>query len=80
METEQQDITLLKEAERRLHQLSPDRLRVAVDFLAYLQEREENEATEELLSIPGFTEAFREAVEEAEVGEVVSFDRIRRHV
>lgn len=80
METEQQDITLLKEAERRLHQLSPDRLRVAVDFLAYLQEREENEATEELLRIPGFTEEFREAVEEAEAGEVVSFDRIRRHV
>jgi hypothetical protein len=80
METEQQNITLLKEAERRLHQLSSDRLRVAVDFLAYLQEREENEATEELLSIPGFTEEFREAVEEAEAGEVVSFDRIRRHV
>ena len=80
METEQQDITLLQEAERRLHQLSSDRLRVAVDFLAYLQEREENEATEELLNIPGFKEEFREAVEEAEAGEVVSFDRIRRHV
>ena len=27
---------------------NPDRLKVADDFLAYLEEREENEATEEL--------------------------------
>ncbi|MCL1474390.1 hypothetical protein [Argonema antarcticum] len=80
METEQKDITLLEEAERRLHQLSPERLRVAVDFLAYLQEREENEATEELLSIPGFEDELREAQQQAEAGEVVPFESIRRHV
>ena len=41
------------------------------DFLAYLQEREENEATAELLSTPGFETAFRRAVEQIERGEVV---------
>lgn len=80
MSTRQEDMPLLKEAERHLHQLSPERLRVAVDFLAYLQEREENEATEELLSIRGFAAAFHEAVEQADAGEVVLFESIRRDV
>ena len=62
---------ILTEAERRLRSLSFERLRVANDFLAYLQEREENEATTELLSIPGFEAAFRRAVEQADRGEVV---------
>ena len=63
--------SLLTEAERRLRSLSFERLRVANDFLAYLQEREENEATAELLNIPGFEAAFRRAVEQVERGEVV---------
>ncbi len=71
---------LIQQAENRLRQLSPERLRVAIDFLAYLQEREENEATEELMNIPGLEEAFREAVQEADAGEVVSFEAIRRDV
>ena len=61
--------TTLNEAERGLRSLSPERLRVANDFLAYLQEREESEATAELLSIPGFDEAFQRAVEQADAGE-----------
>lgn len=80
MEHKQKDIGLLQKAERRLRRLSPDRLRVAEDFLAYLEEREENEATEELLSIPSFEEDFREAVQQADAGEVVSFESIRRDV
>jgi hypothetical protein len=42
MEPRQDGIALIEEGERRLHQLSSERLRVAVDFLADLQEREEN--------------------------------------
>ncbi len=63
--------SILAEAEHRLRSLSPKRLRVANDLLAYLQEREETEATAELLSIPGFEAAFRRAVEQVERGEVV---------
>jgi PHD/YefM family antitoxin component YafN of YafNO toxin-antitoxin module len=80
MESEQDDVTILQEAEKRLRRLSPERLRVVSDFLAYLEEREENEATTELLNVPGFEQALREAMQEAEAGEVVSFDSIRRHV
>jgi hypothetical protein len=57
-----------------------ERLRVANDFLAYLEEREENEATAELLNIEGFEEAFAEAQLQVENGELVSFNTIRRHV
>ena len=71
---------ILTEAERRLRSLSPERLRVANDFLAYLQEREENQATAELLSIPGFEAAFGRAVEQADSGDVVRFEDIRRDV
>lgn len=71
---------MLAEAERRLRGLSSERLRVANDFLAYLQEREENEATAELLNIPGFEEAFQRAVEQAESGDVVRFEDVRRDV
>ena len=71
---------ILTEAERRLRSLSPARLRVANDFLAYLQEREENQATTELLSIPGFEAAFWRGVEQADSGDVVQFEDIRRDV
>ncbi|MBM4467683.1 MAG: hypothetical protein FJ014_19380 [Chloroflexi bacterium] len=71
---------LLEETERRLRRLSPQRLQVASDFLAYLEERESSEATQELLNIPGFEEAFRKAVQQAELGQVVRFEDIRRDV
>lgn len=72
--------TLLNNAKELLQRLSVDRLRVANDFLAYLEEREENEATEELLNIEGFREAFAEAVEEVELEKTVLLTSIRRNV
>ncbi|HAZ44964.1 MAG TPA: hypothetical protein DDW76_31500 [Cyanobacteria bacterium UBA11369] len=48
--------------------LSPERLRVAADFLAYLAERESNEATQELLEIPGFVEAFERGKQDVAAG------------
>jgi len=71
---------LLEEIERRLHRLSPERLRVVSDFLAYLEEREASEATQELLQISGFEEVFREATKQTEQGQVVRFSDIRREV
>lgn len=71
---------LINLAEMRLRHLSVERLRVANDFLAYLEEREENEATAELLNIEGFEEAFAEAQLQVENGDLVSFNTIRRHV
>jgi hypothetical protein len=75
-----QEASLLRQAALRLRRLSPERLRVADDFLAYLEEREQSEATQELLDIPGFGTAFQVASQEAKVQEVVRFEDIRRDV
>ena len=71
---------ILAEAERCLRSLSPQRLQVAKDFLAYLREREENEATRELLNISGFEVAWRRAVHQAKSGDVVRLEDVRRDV
>lgn len=71
---------MLEDARERLERLSRDRLRVASDFLAYLDEREQSEATEELLKISGFEDAFQRAVRQAEEGQVVRFEDIRADV
>ena len=80
MKARQEDTALLEEAEQRLRRLSPERLQVADDFLGYLEEREENEATQELLNLPGFEAAFRRALQQVESGEIVRFEDIRRDV
>jgi len=71
---------ILPEAEHRLRRLSPERLIVANDFLAYLEDRESADATRELLNLPGFEEAFRDASEQVEKGEMTNFNNIRRDV
>ena len=70
----------LADVEHRLRRLSPERLQVLSDFLGYLEEREEIEATEELLSIPGFQDELNEARQQVETGDVVAFGEIRRDV
>jgi hypothetical protein len=72
--------TLREEAERRLRTLSDDRLRVVLDFMAYLEDRESSEATAELLAITGFEQAFQRAVGQADRGEVVRWEEVRRDV
>jgi hypothetical protein len=61
-----------------IDQLSPERLLVAADFLAYLTERESEEATQELLDIPGFLAAFERGKKEAEAGKVTPVENLRR--
>lgn len=80
MESVQQNSALLQQAERRLRRLSADRLRVAEDFIAYLEEREESQATEELLSLSGFEAALRHAVQQADAGKAVALKDVRRRV
>ncbi len=69
---------LLQQAKRRLSSLTPERLRVAEDFLAYLEARESNEATAELLAIPGFLDELKKAEEEVEAGLLTSVEDLRR--
>ncbi len=71
---------LLPKAEKLLRNLSLERLRVAFDFLAYLKERESSDATQELLTTPGFEENFMKASGQVDKGDIVGFDKIKRHV
>jgi hypothetical protein len=71
-------LELRDQVKEYIDQLSPERLRVAADFLAYLAERESNEATQELLNIPGFLEAFEKAKKNIAVGNVISVENLRR--
>ena len=61
-----------------IDRLSPERLLVAADFLAYLAESESNEATLELLKIPGFLEAFNKAKKDVVAGKVTTVEQLKR--
>jgi hypothetical protein len=51
---------------------------VAADFLSYLAERESQEATEELLKIPGFKESFEKGKEDVLEDRLISVDKLKR--
>jgi len=65
---------------RRLQRLSAQRLKMADEFMAYLQECENNAETNELLAIPGFKASLRRAEKHAAKGKTVSLAKVRRHV
>ncbi len=69
---------LRQQVKEYIDELSPERLLVAADFLAYLAERESNQATEELLQIPGFIEAFKQAKKDVAAGKVTSVEQLKR--
>jgi len=71
---------LKREAKQKIDLLSDDKLKVAFDFLSYLGEREEWEATEELLQIPNLLEEYRRAKAEIKAGQTVKWGEIRRDV
>ena len=69
---------LRRRIKRRVDELSVRRLPLAEDFLAYLQDREPNAATTELLRIPGFMNELRRAEREVAQGHVTPVSRLRR--
>ena len=50
--------TIREKINQYLDGLSSERLELVADFLAYLAEKESEDATQELLDIPGFIESF----------------------
>ena len=69
---------LVRRAKRRLGGLSEEHLLVADHFLAWLEQCEGDEATAELLSIPGFAEEFEEAQRDIEAGRLTPVDDLKR--
>jgi len=60
-----------------LNHLSPERLNIVVDFLAYLADKESEEATQELLDIPGFMESFYRGKKDIAEGRVTSWAQLK---
>jgi hypothetical protein len=72
---------LRRQATDLLRQLSPERLKVAIEFLAFLREREEWEATWDILSDPEMMTMVREAEADRKLGRwdaFVPWEKVRR--
>lgn len=71
-----------KELRRRLKKkidcLSAGRLKVAEDFIAYLDERESCEATEELMNIPGLRKELDRAEKDIAAGKTTPVEKLKR--
>ncbi|MGF1519154.1 MAG: hypothetical protein ACFCVB_15335 [Nodosilinea sp.] len=63
-----------------VEQLSQERLAVVLDFLSYLVERDNSDATVELLAIPGFATELDAAEHEANVDELTDWRAVRSDV
>ncbi|MBD6618729.1 hypothetical protein FNW02_23605 [Komarekiella sp. 'clone 1'] len=60
--------------------LSSERLELVADFLAYLTDKESEDATQELLDIPGFIESFERGKKDIAEGRVKNWRTIRSDV
>jgi hypothetical protein len=67
-------------AKETLEGLPPEQLKVAAEFLRYLDERASDEATEELLKIPGLLEDLEEAERDFREGKSANWRELRRDV
>ncbi|MEZ4529168.1 MAG: hypothetical protein R2941_24915 [Desulfobacterales bacterium] len=61
-----------------LIQLTPEHLNIAVQFLAYLAEKESEDATKELTDIPGFIESFERGRNDIARGLVTPYKQLKR--
>jgi hypothetical protein len=73
-------IAIRQTIDQYLNQLSLERLNFVADFLAYLADRENDKATQELLDIPGFMESFQKGEKDIEEGRLVDWRTIRDEV
>ena len=71
---------LLQAAKESLESLPPGQLKVAAEFLRYLEEHASDEATEELLKIPGLLKDLEEAERDFAEGRSVNWREVRRDV
>ena len=65
-------------AKQKIDALSPIGAKVALEFLSYLDAKEDSAATEELLAMPGLLADFREAERQVAAGKVVPLEELQR--
>jgi hypothetical protein len=62
---------------QNLDTLSSERLSLVAEFIAYLADKESQDATQELLDIPGFIESFERSKKDIAAGCVTNWRNIR---
>jgi hypothetical protein len=73
--------TLKNRINNRIKKFSKERLLSVEDFVSYLAERdEENEATKELLAIPGILNEIETAEKEFRNGKGINWRKIKKNV
>ena len=71
---------LRKRAKERLDSLPPDKVRVAAEFLDYLETAASRDATAELLKIPGLLRDVEEASGQIKSGRFKEWRKVRKDV
>jgi hypothetical protein len=71
---------LRKRAKERLDSLPPDKVRVAAEFLDYLEAAASRDATAELLKIPGLLRDVEDASSQIKSGRVKEWRKVRKDV
>jgi hypothetical protein len=71
---------LRKHAKERLDCLPPDKVRVAAEFLDYLDTAASRDATAELLRMPGLLEDVEEAPRHIKAGRFKDWRKVRKDV
>jgi hypothetical protein len=71
---------LRKQAKERLDALPADKVRVAVEFLGYLETSASRDATNELLKIPTLLEDVEKSAEDIKRGRTKNWRKVRKDV
>ena len=71
---------LKQQAIMLIEQLSADKLKVAHDYLAYLQDKEAWEATHELMSDPEVVESLKRAEADVKAGRLKRWDDVKSDI
>ncbi|WP_414528906.1 hypothetical protein [Nodularia chucula] len=71
---------LRQEINYNLERLSPEKLKIVAEFLAYLADKESELATQEILDIPGFIASFEKGKQDVVEGRVKNWKNIRSDV
>lgn len=78
-----QSATLKREAKKAIDELSNEKVKVVIDFIDYLKEKEEMEATLEILSsreLMAQIEEAEKAIKKGKLDEFVPWGKVRRNV
>jgi hypothetical protein len=71
---------LRRRAKSMIDRMSDTQLRVASEFLAFVETRQPDAATVELLSIPGFASSFARGTRDVKAGRTRPWREVRRDV